>query len=36
MWWLIIKAVIKAIAMIVIGELLRPKPKFDAPKPSSL
>lgn len=36
MWWLIIKAIIQAVAMIVIGELLRPKPKFEDPKPSSL
>lgn len=36
MWWLLVKTIFKAVAMIVIGELLRPKPKFESPKPNSL
>lgn len=36
MWWLIVKAVLQALAMIVIGELLRPKAKIQNPKPNSL
>jgi hypothetical protein len=36
MWWLVTKAILQGLALIVIGELLRPKPKVENPKPNSL
>lgn len=36
MWWLFFKSVLQGLAMIVIGELIRPKAKVESPKPSGL
>lgn len=36
MWWALFTTVLKGLAMIVIGELLRPKPKIENPKPNGL